>query len=239
MSDAAALPDIRIVLVRPRNSGNVGSVVRICANFGFPPPRVVDMFQFVEDEARLMAAGCEAFVDEIEFYPDLDAALADRTFVAGTTALKRSKFRLEPLRQAVGDFGDRWHGAAVLFGNEKSGLTEEELTRCERLVTIPTLEYRSLNLSHAVGIVAWEIAQQVAPTRPQQLPEFAPREVVEPMFDQMFEALDAISFLHSGETDRIRILLRQLFSRNGLTRSDVQILRGIWHQVLWLAGQKK
>lgn len=227
------------MLVRPRNSGNVGSVVRICANFGLPPPRVVDMYRFSEAEARTMAAGCADQVDEIEFYPELEAALADRTFVVGTTALKRTKWRLEPLRQAVGDFGERWHGGAVLFGNEKSGLTEEELTRCERLMTIPTVDYKSLNLSHAVGIVAWEISQAVAPTRTQKLPELAPREVVEPMFDQMYAALENISFLHSGQTDRIRILLRQMFSRNGLTRSDVQILRGIWHQINWLANKKK
>ena len=231
--------DIQFVLVRPRNSGNVGSAVRVLANFGFAPPRVVDMYRFSAAEAKQMAAGCEDRVDEILFYGTLEAALADRTFVVGTTALKRSRWRLEPLTQAVDDFSDRWNGAAVLFGNEKSGLSEDELTRCEKLITIPTQGYTSLNLSHAVGIVAWELATTLRPKRREKLPEMAPREVTEPMFEQMFEALESISFLHPGQDERVKVMLRQMFSRNGLTRRDVQVLRGIWHQVNWLAGKAR
>jgi TrmH family RNA methyltransferase len=230
--------DIQFVLVRPRNSGNVGSAVRALANFGFGLPRVVDMYRFDPDEAKQLAAGCEELVDRLVFYDDLDAALADRSFVVGTTAMKRARWRLEPLRQAVESFEPaHLTAAAILFGNEKSGLSEEELTRCERLVTIPTVGYTSLNLSHAVGVVAWEMSQVVHPSRFEPPPQLAPREVTEPMFEQMFAALERISFLHPGQDERVRVLLRQMFSRNGLTKRDVQILRGIWHQVNWLAGK--
>jgi TrmH family RNA methyltransferase len=217
----------------------VGSAVRVLANFGFGLPRVVDMYHYDAAEAKQMAAGCEDLVEQLVFYPTLEAAVADRTFVVGTTAQKRRRWRLEPLTQAVADFEDRWNGAAILFGNEKSGLTEEELTRCEKLMTIPTQGYTSLNLSHAVGVTAWEFATRLKPREPQLLPQMAPREVTEPMFAQMFAALEAISFLHPGQDERVKIMLRQMFSRNGLTKLDVQVLRGIWHQVNWLAKKGK
>lgn len=236
----AKTADVAFVLVHPRNSGNVGSAVRVLRNFGFAPPRVVGMYRFSETEARQMAAGCEEDVANVEFYDDLESALADRVFVAGTTALKRTHWRLEPLDQAAARFTDaQLSKAAILFGNEKSGLSEPELTRCERLITIPTEGYKSMNLSHAVGLVAWELRKRMEKPREEPLPELAPREVVEPMLAQMEAALERISFLHPGQDDRVRIILRQMFTRNGLTKKDVQVLRGIWHQIDWLATTKK
>jgi TrmH family RNA methyltransferase len=230
--------DIQFILVRPRNSGNVGSAVRVLRNFGFEPPRIVDMYRFSPDEARQLAAGCEADIDGLQFFPTLDAALADRAFVIGTTAQKRSRWHLAPVDEGVPRVSSaQWKHAAILFGNEKSGLSEEELTRCEEIWTVPTRGYPSLNLSHAVGVVAWEIRRQDPSRRKTPAPELAPREVVDPMFDQMFQSLEKISFLHPGQDERVRAILRQLFSRNGLTRRDVQVLRGIWHQVAWLAGR--
>lgn len=232
--------DVRFVLVRPRNSGNVGSVVRVLSNFGFPPPRIVRMFRFAEAEARQMAAGCEEAVARIEFYDSLTNALSDRSFVVGTTALKRSRWRLEPVDQAAVNFtAEKWRHAAILFGNEKSGLSEDELAHCERIVTIPTAGYRSLNLSHAVAIMAWEFRKAIEHRPIERGPQLAPRALTEPMFEQMFQALEAISFLHPGQNERVRIMLRQMFSRNGLTQREVQILRGIFHQVLWLAGRSQ
>lgn len=235
----SASPDIRIVLVRPRNSGNVGSAVRALRNFGFAAPRIVDMYAFDAEEARRLAAGCEANVAEIEFFPDLESALADRSFVVGTTSQHRRHWRLEPIDQALPTFNQtQWEKAAILFGNEQSGLSEEEMRVCERLVTIPTVEYTSLNLAQAVLLTAWEIRKTLTQRPLERGPELAPRELTEPMFEQMFEALERISFLHPGQDTRVRAMLRQLFSRNGVTRRDVQVLRGIWHQVLWLAGVK-
>jgi TrmH family RNA methyltransferase len=216
----------------------VGSIVRVLQNFGFGVPRVVNMYRFSVEEARQMAAGCEALVDQIEFFPDLESALADRAFVLGTTSLKRTKWHLEPLPQAVAGFSAaQLRSTAILFGNEQSGLSEEELTRCERLITIPTENYSSMNLSHAVGVTAWELHRRLSLRGTEKGPELAPREITEPMFDQMFRALEEITFLHPGQDDRVRILLRQMFSRNGLTKRDVQILRGIWRQISWLGGR--
>ena len=246
-------------MVRPRNSGNVGSAVRVLRNFGFHPPRVVDMYRFSPAEARQMAAGCESIVEQIEFFPDLESALEDRAFVVGTTALKRTKWQLEPMPEAVAVFSaNQLKNAAILFGNEQSGLSEEELTRCERLITIPTADYSSMNLSHAIGVTAWELHKRLhlhknverrasSVERPEGVerqastvkgPDLAPRAISEPMFDQMFQALEQITFLHAGQDERVRILLRQMFSRNGLTRRDVQVLRGIWRQISWLAKKK-
>ncbi len=233
------MADVQFVLVRPRNSGNVGMAVRALRNFGFAPPRIVDMYRFAPDEARRMAAGCEAEVDRLQFFDTLEAALADRSFVIGTTALKRKRWRLEPIDQAAPTFtAAQWSRAAILFGNEKSGLSDEELLACERVVTIPTVDYTSLNLSHAVGVTAWEFRRALTSRPYERPPELAPREVVEPMIAQMESALEAIDFLHPGQGKHVRVLLRQMFTRNGLTRKDVQVLRGIWHQVQWISERK-
>ncbi len=231
--------DIRFVLVRPRNSGNVGAAVRALRNFGFPAPRVVDMYRFEAEEARRMAAGCEAAVDDIEFFSTMEEALADRSFVAGTTGQGRTRWRLEPIEQGLSTFlPQQWERAAILFGNEKSGLSDDELGYCERVLTIPTVDYHSLNLAQAVLITAWEVRRAVAPQRLQDYPQLATREQIEPMFEQMFAALEAISYLHPGQEAKIRTMMRQLFGRNGLTPREVQIMRGIWHQVLWLASTR-
>jgi tRNA/rRNA methyltransferase len=238
MTASTASPDVRFIFVRPRNSGNLGMVVRSLRNFGFPPPRVVDMYRFSETEAQRMAAGCDEEVAKIEFFPDLESALADRVFVVGTTAAKRSRWRLVPVDQGIPAFTDsQLEAAAILFGNEQSGLSETELTRCEQLITIPTVDYSSLNLSHATTLVAWELRKHLTQRPYEPPPRLATRELTEPMFEQMYGALEAISFLHPGHDEKVRILLRQLFSRNGLTPRDVKVLRGIWRQINWLAGK--
>jgi tRNA/rRNA methyltransferase len=127
---------------------------------------------------------------------------------------------------------------AIVFGPEDHGLTNDELKVCQRLVTIPTADYRSLNLAQAVMLVAYEL--QMAATGGLANPTLAPQRAtagdVEAMLTRMAEALVEIGFLPADNPDHIMFALREIFGRSGLTPRELDILNGIARQIKWTAG---
>jgi len=172
------LDGIVVVLDRPRDATNVGGVVRAMGNFGLTRLRLVEPAAY--DEGRILAVAHrgQAILDRLERHPTLDAALADCIFVLGTTARPRTvrHERMTP-RQAAPALlraaalgratagGDLPHTgappgapAAILFGPEDRGLSNEALGRCNALVTVPTTtDYSSLNLAQATLLIAYEV----------------------------------------------------------------------------------
>jgi TrmH family RNA methyltransferase len=155
--------DWRIVLVRPRNPLNIGAAARAMANFGFFDLAVVEPYAPVWQETR-SAVGAEQIVQSARAVDDLRQALADRTLVVGTTAGSRRNLDRELI--SLADFPawlkkhSKMKRAALLFGSEKTGLSNEHLSYCHALVRVPTMPAcPSMNLGQAVAVCCYELAR--------------------------------------------------------------------------------
>lgn len=247
-----ALTNFAFVLFRPKSPGNIGAAARALKNMGLRDLRIVARTDFqpdisISDErdhagatARTMAVHADDILAAAEIHSGLDAALADRTVVVGTTArsgLYRSEAR--PIREVSAELVQlsEANRIAIVFGPEDYGLTNNELKACQRLVTIPTASaYRSLNLGQAVMIVAYEL--MLATGELHNLPAACDRArfpEVDEMLDRMAEALIAIGFLPEDNPDHIMFALRAVLGRAGLRPRELNILNGIARQILWFA----
>lgn len=147
-----------VVLVRPQSGENIGLVVRLCANFGLEAPRLVAPEPGWEREAARTATMCRELLARTRLYESLAQAAADCEELIGFTARAGKDREVVPLDQAfASDSPTRARTTALVFGNERTGLDEEECSFCTGLVHIPVPGLTSLNLSHAVAIAlqAW------------------------------------------------------------------------------------
>lgn len=151
------MPGPRIVLVRTKDAANVGAAARAMKNFGLDELVLVAPRCRIDHRAEALASHAEDVLHAARVVDTLEDAIAGTTLVMGTSARERAAANypvLEP-RDAAPRLTD---GTAVLFGPEDHGLANEELTRCQAHVVIPTAGYTSLNLAQAVLVVAYEVA---------------------------------------------------------------------------------
>ncbi len=155
---------VRIVLVRPRNPENIGAVARAMRNFGLHDWAIVALGTHDFATARRVAVHAEELLDTPRLCATLDEAIADCAWVVGTSARKvRGRQRLRP--EVVGrEAAARRPGrTAIVFGEERSGLTAAEIDRCHALSAVPTsIAQPSLNLAQAVLLYAWETRRAVS-----------------------------------------------------------------------------
>ena len=147
-----------IILVRPQLPENIGAVARVMANFGLKNLRLVNpLVPPLDAKAIAMAARASAILESAPIYPSLDEALADLLYVYGTSAGTREMIkRNTPIREAMEEIAicDR---VGIIFGPERTGLTNEELSKCRAILYIPVdPKFSSLNLAQAVAITAYE-----------------------------------------------------------------------------------
>src|SRR5438445_2148220 len=154
---------LRVILVAPRNPLNIGAAARAMSNFGFFHLRVVNPYELAFREAR-SAVGAAPLLTRAEEFKSLAEAVEDCTLVIGTTAVGQRQLQhpVRRLDQAARLFGKRLAGGrvALLFGSEKRGLSNEDLSHCHWLLRIPTREdHRSMNLGQAVAVCLYELAR--------------------------------------------------------------------------------
>ena len=235
---------IAFVLCRPMQSGNIGSVARALKNMGFTDLRLVAPVASARDRAATaMAVRGGDVLSASTIHRDLASALADRALTVGTTCrpgLYRSG--VVSLRGAASELvsASAANRIGIVFGPEDHGLTNDELSACQRLVTIPTAdEYRSLNLAQAVMLVAYELrmAASAKVANPAPAPQRATAREVEAMLARMSNALVEIGFLPAENPSHIMFALREIFGRSGLTPRELDILNGIARQIKWTAGE--
>ena len=228
------------VLVRPKSPGNMGAAARAIKNMGFSDLRFVAPENRDPAREAAMAVHADDVLSGARFYPDLRAALADRTIVFGTTA-RGGPYRdsAQPLRQAAPAMIalSEANRIALVFGPEDFGLTNDDLKCCHRLITIPSAPaYASLNLAQAVMVVAYELSMTMAgPLVRSEDEPFAPAAEVHAMLERMTAALIAIGFLPEAHPDHIMFTIRALFGRSGLRPREVEIFNGIARQIGWFA----
>jgi tRNA/rRNA methyltransferase len=237
----SALDHFAFVLFSPKSSGNVGAAARALKNMGFADLRLVAPRDYDPRAAAAMAVHADDVLARARIFPDLAAALDDRTLTVGTTCRTgpyRSETRL--LREAaptlIAESGA--NRLAIVFGPEDFGLTNIEIAQCQRLITIPTApDYPSLNLAQAVIVVAYELMLAAGAARiPVETGQLAAVGAVDAMHRRMAEALVAIGFLPDDNPDHLMLSLRAMLGRCGIRPRELDILNGIARQIRWVAG---
>jgi TrmH family RNA methyltransferase len=237
MIQAVPLSAIRIVLVEPSHPGNIGAVARAMKNMALADLVLVRPKAFPHPEATARASGADDLLNRARVVANVTEAVADCGFVAATTSRPRDQnFRaLDVHEAAIRIFEMSGRGpAAVLFGAERTGLTNEELALAHLLIRIPANpEYPSLNLGMAVQLACYELfraAGSPASVRPlSELPvPLATGEDMERFYTHLQQVMEEIDFRDrtQGGTNLIT-RIRRLFQRCEMDQNEVNILRGI------------
>ena len=225
--------NLRIVLVDPRNPLNIGAAARAISNFGFRHLRLVNPYEIAYREAKSAVNAGEILQNAQEF-PTLAAAIADCTLVVGTTSIGNRELQ-HPLRRLEygGDILRKHLGAepaALLFGSEKFGLSNEDLSYCHWLVRIGTRqEHGSMNLGQAVAVCLYELSRKETVVEPETR-QAATSETLDRMTGLLLEILETCGYLHSSSTEE---KTRRLIRRLNLPAHDAEVWMGMLRQIRW------
>ncbi|HXH04337.1 MAG TPA: tRNA (cytosine(32)/uridine(32)-2'-O)-methyltransferase TrmJ [Candidatus Competibacteraceae bacterium] len=235
------LDPIRVVLVATTHPGNIGAAARAMKTMGLSRLVLVEPLAFPHAEATARAAGADDLLAQAQVVDSLEAALAGCRLVFGTSARRRHLGApiLDPRQFAEQALVAVEHGqeVALLFGQERIGLTNEQLDHCHYQVQIPSNpEYGSLNLGAAVQVLTYELRMSAtlrqppaAPATPVHVP--APAEEVERFYAHLEQVLLATGFLDPANPRHLMRRLRRLFNRARPDQNEVNILRGILSSV--------
>ncbi len=227
-------PDnLRIVLVEPRNPLNIGAAARAISNFGFRHLRLVKPYELAYREAK-SAVNATAILANAQDFPTLADAISDSTLVVGTTSLGHRELQ-HPMRRL--EYGGRVlrrqlasERVALLFGSEKFGLSNDDLTYCHWLMRIGTRdEHASMNLGQAVAVCLYELSRKAAISQVEEQKR-ANSEELERMTNLLVEVLRESGYVHSASTiAKTRRLVRRL----NLPAHDAEVWLGMLRQIRW------
>ena len=225
-------------MVATRNPVNLGAAARAMANFGFPRLRVVNPYEVAFREAR-SAVGAAPLLRAAEEYQTLREAVADCRLVVGTTSvghreLQHSVRRLEYgarliLKALAGG------PVALLFGSEKFGLSNEDMSHCQWLMRIPTVTQNlSMNLGQAVALCLYELARdsKAARARPEKIQPASSVET-EQITALLLEALRLSGYVNPVTAGSTEEKVRRLVRRLNIAGRDAPVLLGMLRQILW------
>lgn len=244
------LDAIAIVLVGTQHPGNIGSTARAMKTMGLSDLRLVQPEQFPDVQANAMAAGADDVLERARVFDRLEDAIADCRLVLGCTARRRGV----PLpeygpRDAAALLLEGTHSGrvALMFGRERTGLTNEELQRCQAAVHIPANpEYSSLNLAQAVQVLCYELrmshlfpvsggaephetaaAHSPLAATMERRDALAPQAQIERFFAHLDVTLHDIDFHKGRSPDVVMQRLRRVFLRAALDERELRVLHGI------------
>jgi TrmH family RNA methyltransferase len=234
---SAELDHLRVVLVDARNPLNIGAAARAMSNFGFLHLRVVNPYDVAFQNAR-SAVGAAALLASAKKFETVAEAVADCSLVVGTTAvghrdLQHSLQRLEPGARLI-----RRHLAtgrcALLFGSEKFGLSNQDMSHCHWLMHIPTREeHFSMNLGQAVAVCLYELKRNSRARINPEKGSPASSAEVERIHETLLTALRASSYPKLNSSDSFEGAVRRLVRRLRLKTGDAEFLLGMLRQIVW------
>ncbi len=228
-------PDIRIVLVAPSHPGNIGAVARAMKNMALHELLLVQPKEFPHPEASARASGAHDVLGAARVVASLGEALEGCGFVAASTSRDRDQyFRVIDVRDAAVRIlaESRRAPAALVFGPERTGLTNEELEAAHALIRIPASPaYPSLNLAMAVQLVAYELfragAGDAAASAPAGPPLAGAQELAR-LYAHFAQVLEEIEFRDRTQSGtHLMGRIRRFLQRAELDQNEVNILRGI------------
>jgi TrmH family RNA methyltransferase len=249
LSVSLQLDRLCVVLVNTRNPLNIGAAARAISNFGFFDLRVVNPYEASFREAR-SAVGASHVLKQARGYATVADAVADCALVVGTTAAARRELQ-HPLRKL--DEGAKLISkhpgrgrVALLFGSEKRGLSNEDLSHCHWLLRIPTREeHGSMNLGQAVAVCVYELARGLTPSPKSKKPSSrrakpladaaAPAKSgeLERVTAMLLEALRTSGYLESKASAAADEKVRRMVRRLKLSAADAELLLGMLRQMVW------
>ena len=222
--------NLTFVLVNTSHPGNIGATARAMKNMGLERLCLVNPDQYPSAEATARASGADDLLANARVVASLDEALQDTTLVIGASA----RLRTLPLPMVnpreCASLVERHAGSvAILFGRERTGLTNEELDRCHYLVQIPTNpEYPSLNVAAAAQVIAYEMRMLLASdSREADATDYATDEQMEQYYVHLQQTLVDLEFLDPENPKHLMRRLRRLYGRIRPDQNEVNILRGM------------
>jgi tRNA/rRNA methyltransferase len=240
----ADLDNLRVVLVAARNPLNIGAAARAMSNFGALWLRVVNPYEVAFQEAR-SAVGASALLANAEQFETVAPAVADCALVVGTTAVGPRELQHRLLRLEEGARAIKRHlktgPVALLFGSERYGLSNQEMSHCHWAMRIPTREeHGSMNLGQAVAVCLYELIRgrktapgKSAPPAREKLP--AKSRDVERLTQILFEVLSTSQYIHPRAV-AAEEKLRRMVRRMKLSADDSIVLVGMLRQIAWKLG---
>jgi tRNA/rRNA methyltransferase len=227
-----------VILVAPRNPLNIGAAARAMQNFGYGTLRVVNPYQVAFREA-VSAVSAAPLLQSAQEFDKVAEAVADCSLVVGTTSIGHRELQhplrllasgAKLLRKAPGS-------VALLFGSEKFGLSNDELSHCHWLMRIPTVDQkRSMNLGQAVAVCLYEIARSAAksPEPTKSVP--ATMGEIEQITGMLLEASRRSGYLNPVVASSTENKVRRMVRRLDISARDVSIWLGMLRQILWKLG---
>jgi TrmH family RNA methyltransferase len=264
------MKNLCVVLVGTRNPLNVGAVARAMSNFGAMELRAVRPYEKAWREAK-SAVGAGELLARAKEFANVAEAVADCSLVVGTTAVgnREMKHPLRGLEEGARLIGKRMQTGrvAVLFGSEKWGLSNEDLSYCHWLMRIPTrVEHRSMNLGQAAAVVMYELVRRDrtnaesaersqrtlrgrekpkraglkanATVKKEESREFAEMETVERIGEALLEALRKSGYIAARGEATAEEKLRRMLRRFSMEAADAEVLLGMVRKTLWKLEQK-
>lgn len=235
---AIHLDNLRVILVGTRNPLNIGAAARAMSNFGVRRLRLVDPYELAFREAR-SAVGAADLLAKAEQFATIADAVADCRLVVGTTAAGRRELRhrLQPLPEAGPVILSRLATGpiAILFGSEKVGLSNTDLSHCDWLIRIPTrAEHGSMNLGQAVAVCLYELARAGKTIRHRKEDKPAPTSAeLERLTQLLLNVLSASGYVKPRLAAATEENLRRLVRRMQLSGRDAEVWQGILRQIAW------
>jgi len=228
---------LRVVLVATRNPLNLGAAARAMSNFGFRHLRVVNPYDVAFREARSAVGAAELLADAEEFKTVADA-VTDCTLVVGTTAVRNRELqhKMRALQAGAVEIRRRLRSGrvALLFGSEKTGLSNDSLSHCHWLLRISTREeHPSMNLGQAVAVCLYELARSGGPAPKRTKSPSASAGNLERLTREMLAALRISGYLKAGPNTTTDAKVRRLVRRLELQEDDAEVLLGMLRQMLW------
>lgn len=232
------LRNIRIVLVEPKGTFNIGSVVRVMKNMELSELALVNPADFHNEETYQASVGAQDILKKALVFTTIEDAIKATNLVVGTTRragkLRRLFCSVEELPERV--FPVLKEGkAAILFGREESGLTNRETDLCNILVNIPSSKnFPSLNLSHAVAVVCYKLFTDAIIYRVPYISKPVTNTEIEGLLDYIQSVFSDIGFFSKGSPDYVISLFRKILGRALLDQEEIKNLTYIFHRIYGL-----
>jgi TrmH family RNA methyltransferase len=230
--------NLRVVLVSPRNPLNIGAAARAMSNFGVLELRLINAYKVAFLEAKSAVNASKILLNAREF-DTVAEAVADCALVVGTTSIGNRALE-HPLRRL--ETGGKIIAkklasvpVALLFGSEKFGLSNDDMSYCHWLMRIPTREqHGSMNLGQAVAVCLYEIIRNPAAVRAKpEVKRLASAEEMERVTALLEEVLDQSGYVHSRVEGSTRMKIRRLVRRMELNTHDAEVWLGMLRQIKW------
>ena len=228
--------NINIVLLNTSHPGNIGSTARAMKTMGLNNLKLVNPKEFPSDQATARAVGCSDILEQSEIFDNLSSAISSSEVTIGLSARKRKAnipiLHIDECIKLM--LNEDIHEYNILFGNEKSGLSNDELLVCDYIVSLPTdSAYQSLNLSAAVQLFVYELFKNSSASSaiPQKSSILASNNEKDFFYSELFKLLRTTKFISPKNKKSLTKRIHILFNKAKLEKEEVNILMGMINSI--------